>query len=206
MTQTTINTSKTSLKHNQILERLQSKAENDPNLIGFLVFGSVAAGTHHEKSDIDTISVLRENKSRSGLTDIEVDGIKVGDFYLTIDVLKHGVENVPYLLHPVMNARLLVDKENKIQPLMARIAEYYSAHPEVGQEWNGFYLQLREEKELYGYEKTTIVDVWNKLEAEHSNGSRRRFFDAFYLRNQFVFGIVKRLLVSGYIAKELLSR
>ena len=171
-----------------------------------MVFGSVAAGTHHEKSDIDTISVLRENKSRSGLTDIEVDGIKVGDFYLTIDVLKHGVENVPYLLHPVMNARLLVDKENKIQSLMARIAKYYSAHPEVEQEWNGFYLQLREEKELYGYEKTTIVDVWNKLEAEHSNGSRRRFFDAFYLRNQFVFGIVKRLLVSGYIAKELLSR
>ena len=204
MTQTTIN--KQSLKHSQILETLQSKAEKDPNIVGFLVFGSVATGTHHEKSDIDTITILREDKSASGLTDTEIDGIKVGDLYLTLDVLEHSVEKVPYLLHPVMNAKLLIDKENKVKPLMAQLGNYYHDHPEVEQEWTGFYKQLREEKQLYGYEKTTIVDVWNKLEAEHSIGSRRRFFDAFYLRNQFVFGIVKRLLVSGYIAKELLSR
>jgi predicted nucleotidyltransferase len=46
------------MKHDQILEKLLAEAKNNPNTLGFLVFGSVASGTHHEKSDIDVMTIL----------------------------------------------------------------------------------------------------------------------------------------------------
>ncbi|MGD8683692.1 MAG: hypothetical protein PVG27_07075 [Chloroflexota bacterium] len=50
------------------------------------------------------------------------------------------------------------------------------------------------EKATYGYEKTTIIDVWNELERRHSGGRvRRRFFNAIYLTNPRIFSLVKRL-------------
>ena len=211
MDQTTITPTETApkknnLRHHEVLEKLRLNAEHNPNAVGFMVFGSVASNTHHEKSEIDTITVLKENKPKSGIIDTVIDGIKVGDLFLTLDVLEHSVENVPYLLHPVMKAKLLLDKENRLQSMIDQLGDYYSVHPDVEDEWAGYYEQLREEKKLYGYERTTIVDVWNKLETEHPDSDRRRFFDAFYLRSPFVFGIVKRLLVSGFLAKEFFSR
>ena len=50
------------MKHNELLERLVAEAKNDPNTLGFLVFGSVASGTQREDSDIDVITALRANK------------------------------------------------------------------------------------------------------------------------------------------------
>jgi hypothetical protein len=62
-------------------------------------------------------------------------------------------------------------------------------------EWQACTAQLKAEKATYGYEKTTIIDVWNELEARHSGGRiRRRFFDAFYLTNPRIFWLVKRLM------------
>jgi predicted nucleotidyltransferase len=50
------------MKHDQILEQLLFEAKSDQNTLGFLVFGSVASGTHHDKSDIDVMTVS-ENRS-----------------------------------------------------------------------------------------------------------------------------------------------
>ena len=62
-------------------------------------------------------------------------------------------------------------------------------------EWNGYYRLLKEEKAQFGYEKTTIVDVWNELEKRHSGGKiKRRFFYAFYLTNPRIFSLLKRFL------------
>jgi len=60
------------MKHEKILEQLLAEAKSDPNALGFLVFGSVASGTHHEKSDIDTITVLRKQKPSAGLENKEI--------------------------------------------------------------------------------------------------------------------------------------
>ena len=43
------------------------------------------------------------------------------------------------------------------------------------------------------------------LESKYSHGkTRRTFFNAFYMRNQTLFWVIKKLLVSGMIAKEAL--
>jgi len=183
------------MKHDEILKQLVTNAENSPNVLGFLVFGSVATHTHRENSDIDVITVLQANKPEWGINNFPVDGIKVGDLYFTYNVLVHSVENVPYLLHPLGEAKLLFDREGKIKPLMERIREYYVHHSEIVDDWNKYYELLKEEKMQFGYEKTTIIDVWNELEKLYSGGkTKRRFFNAFYMTNPHIFSLLKKLL------------
>jgi predicted nucleotidyltransferase len=183
------------VKHNEILKQLVAKAESDPNILGFLLFGSLATGTHHEDSDIDVITALRTNKPASGLNNTMIDGIKVGDIFFTYDILVQSVKTVPYLLHPLGEAKLLFDREGTIEPLLERIRVYFAEHPEMVHEWDEYYRQLREEKAQFGYEKTTIIDVWNELEKRHSGGkTRRRFFNAFYLTSPRIFSVLKKFL------------
>lgn len=168
------------MKHEAILEKLLADAKSNPNTLGFLVFGSMATGTHRPDSDIDIITILQANKPDSGITNTPVDGIKVGNLFLTYDILRHSVETVPYLLHPVGGAKILFDREGTIAPLLERIQSYFADHPDIAADWGGYYQQFRAEKAQYGYEKTTIVDVWNELEMRYSGGkTRRRLFNAF---------------------------
>ena len=183
------------MKHDEILKQLVTNAENNSNVLGFFVFGSVATGTHRENSDIDVITVLKANKPESGINNFPVEGIKVGDLYFTYTVLVHSVENVPYLLHPIVNAKLLFDRDGKIEPLLEKVSEYYANHATLVDEWNKYYALLKEEKAQFGYEKTTIVDVWNELEKRYSGGKiKRRFFNAFIMTNPYIFSLVKKLL------------
>lgn len=165
------------MKHNEILKRLVADAQGDLNLLGFLVFGSVARGTHHDSSDIDVISILRANTPASGIDNTYMDDIKIGTVYFTRDVLEHGIETVPYLLHPLAEAKLLFDREGDLAPLFRHLRDFFSHHPEIVDEWALYYRQFENEKAQYGYEITTIVDVWNALEQRHSGGKiKRRFF------------------------------
>jgi len=183
------------MKHEQILKQLVTNAETNPNVLGFFVFGSVATGTHKENSDIDVITVLQTSNSESGLNNTSVDGVKVGNLYFTYDVLFDSVENVPYLLHPLGEAKLLFDRDDKVEPLLEKIRGYFRIHPEIVENWKGYYQLLREEKAQFGYEKTTIVDVWNELEKRYSDGkTRRQFFNAFYFTNPMIFSMLKKLL------------
>ena len=67
------------MKHDKILKQLVANTEKSPNILGFLLFGSVATGTQREDSDIDIITVLRTSKPTSGINNTPIDGIKVGN-------------------------------------------------------------------------------------------------------------------------------
>ena len=164
------------MKHDQILEQLLAEAESNPNTLGFLVFGSVASGTHTKKSDIDVITILRKHEPSSWLENKVIDDIKVGNMFFTYNVLTHSVNTVPYLLHTLGKAKLLFDRENKIKPLLEKINNYFAENPEIEDYWNQYYIQLAEEKKQFGCEKTTIIDVWNELEKRYSGGEIKRTF------------------------------
>ncbi len=183
------------MKHDGVLNQLVAEADRDPNVLGFLVFGSVATGTHRKDSDIDVITILEESKPSSGITNSTADEIKVGNIFFTYEVLVTSVETVPYLLHPLGGAKLLLDRQGLVQPLLERIRSYFAQHPEIADEWNRYYRLLAEEKAEFGYEKTTIIDVWNDLERRYSGGKTKRpFFNAFYMTNPRIFSILKRFL------------
>ena len=183
------------MKHEQIVEQLLVKARSDSNTLGFLVFGSVASGTHHEKSDIDTMTILRNHKPSSGIENTMIGGIKVGNLFFTHEILTRSVNTVPYLLHPLGNAKLLFDRQNTIKPLLKEITSYFDENPEIENEWSRYYKKLKEEKAQFGHEKTTIIDVWNELEKRYSEGKiKRPFFNSFYFTNSFIFSLLKRFL------------
>ncbi len=159
------------------------------------MFGSVARGTQRDDSDIDVLTVIGPDDVSAGIRNRMVDGIKVGDLFFSRATLVHSVDVVPYLLHPVGEARLLFDRDRTVAPLLARIREYFATRPDIEAEWHAYYRLLKVEKARYGHEKTTIIDVWNELEARYSGGrTRRRFFSAFYLRNPRIFSVLKRLM------------
>ena len=183
------------MKHEEILKQLVANAERTPNTLGFLLFGSVATGTHREDSDIDVITVMRSGKPTSGIDNRSIEGIKVGTIFFTYEIFVHSVETVPYLLHPLGEAKLLFDREGNIEPLIEEIKNYFKDNPDIVDEWNSYYELLRREKAEYGYEKTTIVDVWNELEKRHSEGkTKRRFFNSFYMTNPLIFSLLKKML------------
>jgi hypothetical protein len=182
------------MKHEIILKQLLAEAESNPNTLGFLVFGSVATGTHTEKSDIDTLTVLRKSKSSSGIKNTLFDGIKVGNMFFTHEILVQSIKTVPYLLYPLADARVLFDRENTINPLLKEIIKYYDENPEIRNKWINYYKQFKQEKAQFGYEKTTIIDVWNELEKEYTGRSKRPFFNAFYMTNPAIFSLLKRFM------------
>jgi predicted nucleotidyltransferase len=182
-------------KHNEILRHLVVQAQGDSNVLGYLLFGSVATGTQREDSDIDIITILQANSPPWGLDNTMNDGIKVGNIFFTYDILVDSIKTVPYLLHPLGEAKLLFDRDDMIESQLEKIRGYFNDHPEIVDEWNVYYQQLREEKAQFGYEKTTIIDVWNDLEKLHSGGkTRRRFFNSFYLTNPRIFSVLKKFL------------
>ena len=119
------------MKHEEILNQLLADKKSDSNVLGFLLFGSVATGTHRPDSDIDVLSVLRESKPTSGINNTMVDGIKVGDLFFTYDILTHSVEVVPYLLHTLVEAKLLFDCDDQIKPYLEKLSNYFADHPEI---------------------------------------------------------------------------
>jgi predicted nucleotidyltransferase len=182
------------LKHEIILKQLLVEAESNPNTLGFLVFGSVATGTYNEQSDIDTLTVLQKSKSSSGIKNTFIDGIKVGNMFFTHEILVQSTKTVPYLLYPLVEAKLLFDRENTISPLLKEINKYFDENSEVRNKWIRYYKRFKQEKAQFGYEKTTIIDVWNELEKEYTGRSKRPFFNAFYMTNPTIFSLLKRFL------------
>lgn len=187
-------------KHVRILGELLEEAKSDPNTLGYMVIGSVANGTHHEKSDIDVISILRSHKPSSGINKIVVDGLVVDSLFMTHEVFTQSVDTVPYLLHAMGNAKLLFDRENTVEPLLEEIREYFAENPEIEGEWNRYFEESKEIKAQTGCRASrngkTIIDVWNELEKRYSGGKiRRPFFNSFYLTNPHLFSLVKRFLL-----------
>ena len=83
----------------EVLETVVNQTLEDENVIGVLLFGSVATKTHSWKSDIDLILIFNEHEPDSGLVNYYQSGIEIQYFYATLEILVDNQETVPYLLH-----------------------------------------------------------------------------------------------------------
>jgi len=160
----------------EVLGKVVAEATGDQNLIGILLFGSLASGTHTWKSDIDLIFIYQRCQPVSGVANLIVNGVMVQYFFASFDTLLENQENVPYLLHIFCDAKILFDRNGTFTPVVNQIEAYFSVHPEVEEEW----MQL---EDLHQVEKkgpvcaqTTILQRWDELEDNYSGGERKRTF------------------------------
>ena len=165
-----------SLLQEEVLMKVVDQATTDENLLGILLFGSLASGTHTWKSDIDLIFVYQTHEPTSGLVNTFVDGIEVQYFYTTFETLVQNQGTVPYLLHIFCDAKILFDRNDSIAPVVDLIKQYFAAHPEVEAEWIRFKQLHKEEKKGPACAQTTILDRWDELEDKYSGGVHKRTF------------------------------
>lgn len=160
----------------EVLDKVVAQATRDENLIGILLFGSLAAGTHTWKSDIDLLFVYQTCLPNSGVANLIVDGVVVQYFFSSYETLVENQETVPYLLHMFCEGDILFDRQGTFTPVVEQLKDYYASHPEVEDEWTRL-------KELHQVEKkgpvcaqTTILQRWDELEEKYSGGSLKRTF------------------------------
>jgi len=164
------------LVHEAILEKEVAKVMADENTIGLLLFGSVASGTHNRKSDIDLLRIYKTHKPATGIKNRRAGGVKVGTVFFTYETLVHSQETFPYLLHIFVNAKLLFDRNQTIEPVLEKVRQYFLSHPEVEEDWDRIYARFRVEKNASKCEQTTILQVWDELEDRYSDWARKRTF------------------------------
>jgi predicted nucleotidyltransferase len=159
-----------------VLETVVNQSLKDENLIGVLLFGSIATKTHIWKSDIDLIFIYNDYEPASGLINYFVSGVEVQYFYATLENLIENQKTVPYLLHMFSEAKILFDRNGSITPVIDEIKEYFSAHPEIHEEWVHIKELHQVEKKGSQCEQTTIMQRWDELEDKYSGGARKRTF------------------------------
>ena len=160
----------------EVLDRVVSQAIRDENLIGILLFGSLASDTHTWKSDIDLIFVYQACQPASGVANIILDGVVVQYFFTSYDILLENQENVPYLLHIFCEAKILFDRQGTFSPVVSQIEDYFAAHPEIEAEWIKIESLHQSEKNGPACAQTTILQRWDELEEKYSGGVHKRTF------------------------------
>lgn len=160
----------------EVLEEVVTELKADENLLGILLFGSVASGTQTWKSDIDLIFVYDNHEPPSGLVNRWLDGIEVQYFFTTLDALIQNQETVPYLLHMFCDTRILFDRHGTVAPVVERLRHYFATHPDVAAEWVRLKKLHQAEKKGPACQQTTIIQRWDEMEERYSGGERKRTF------------------------------
>ncbi len=160
----------------EILDKVVSQAIKDENLIGILLFGSLASGTHTWKSDIDLIFVFETCEPSSGVANIIVDGVVVQYFLTSYESLVQNQVAVPYLLHMFCDAKIMFDRHVSIIEVVEQLKQYFASHPEIEAEWTRFKDLHQAEKNGPACAQTTIFQRWDELEDKYSDGIRKRTF------------------------------
>ena len=164
------------LRQDEVLEKVVAGATRDDNLIGILLFGSLASGTHTWKSDIDLLFVFQDCQPPSGVANIVVDGVLVQYFFTGFNTLVENIKTVPYLLHIFCDGKILYDRYGTFAPIVDQVKGFFSAHPEVEAEWIRIKALHQEEKKGPQCAQTTIIQRWDELEGKYSGGERKRTF------------------------------
>ncbi|MGD2158614.1 MAG: nucleotidyltransferase domain-containing protein [Anaerolineales bacterium] len=164
------------LLQEEVLDKVVKQLKTDENLLGILLFGSLASRTHTWKSDIDLIFIYQNHEPTSGLVNKFVDGIAVQYFFITLDVLVENQETVPYLLHMFCDAEILYDRDGSVAAVIDQLKQYYAAHSEVVADWIKIKELHQVEKKGPACGQTTIIQRWDELEDKYSGGVRKRTF------------------------------
>jgi len=92
------------MKHNKIVKELVKKYKKDKNVVGIYIFGSLAKGTAHKKSDIDIEIIFKQRKKKYNLLHPNLDKkIHVDLSLYRADQFIEDFSKHPYLHYAALN-------------------------------------------------------------------------------------------------------
>ncbi len=133
--------------HKKIIKEIINEKKKDPKVVSILLYGSLARGKGHKKSDVD-IEIVHSGKRYKDITEKRY-GIKVDLEYWPENKLLSKVERHPFLSYPYLEEKILYDPKGVAEKIKTKLRIYFKKHPEVKKEWQKWlkqYLQLKKRR------------------------------------------------------------
>lgn len=119
------------MNHLEVLNKIKQNLEKDSNALALLVFGSVASGNYHTKSDIDLMVIYQEFSPGYEFTTNSVDNIKVGFSRWSLEKYEASLTQRPYRKYIFTTAKILFDKTEKVHLWQEKIINYFKENPDI---------------------------------------------------------------------------
>lgn len=155
--------------HLKALNKIRQSLESDDNALALILFGSVATGKYHQKSDIDLMIIYQEFSPWYEFTTDFVDNIKVGFSRWSLEKWQESLINQPYRKYVFTTAKILFDKTGKAYLWQEKIIDYFKENSDVREVWNQYKADYEIEKQKYGSGQTNIFDIYQTLDKKFHN-------------------------------------
>jgi predicted nucleotidyltransferase len=132
--------------HNKIIKEVVEERKKDPKVVAIMLFGSLARGAGHEKSDVD-IEIVYDGGEYSDVSEHRY-GVKVDFETWPKQKLAARIENYPFLSYPYLEEKILYDPKGFAKEIIAKLKKYYSENPDalkLWKEWTKGYLKAKKE-------------------------------------------------------------
>ena len=132
------------LKHHKILKEIIKEKKKDPRVVSILLFGSLAKGTAHSKSDIDIEIIYKRGKWKE--TQEHIGGIKIDYEYWPKKKLMTKLNSKPYLCYQYLSERILYDPKGFAKKIKKQARNYFNKNKKatnIWKEWEKDYLRKK---------------------------------------------------------------
>ena len=157
--------------HKKIIKEAVDEKKKDPKVVSILLFGSLARGTAHKKSDVD-IEIIYDGGRYRDISEKRY-GIKVDFEFWPKNKLLKRIEKYPFLSYPYLEEKILYDPTGFAKEIKDKLRAYFKKNPAALREWKKWTKKYLEFKKK-GIERADMEkikeckDFYDKLEIKFS--------------------------------------
>jgi predicted nucleotidyltransferase len=150
-------------KHLRALKTKSKELEQDPEVIGFYLIGSLAKENATEQSDIDLEVVYRTRAKGYELKDEILEGIKIGVGKYSLAEFENDFSHKLETTFCALNSKILHDPKGIIKKNLEKAQLYFKKNPRVKEFWEKNEKEYRDAKNK-GEKRLTYFEVVEELE------------------------------------------
>jgi len=152
------------MKHEKIVNSLVKKYKADKNVVGIYIFGSLAKGTAHEKSDVDIELIFMEAKKPYELKKKIIEGISIDLSCYRLDQFEKDFSKDYFLHYAVIDYKIIYDPKGILRKHLPKVKRYFKEHPDTLKFWKEKETKWKEYKKLGKKGKTeTYFEIMKEL-------------------------------------------
>ncbi|MBT6690103.1 nucleotidyltransferase domain-containing protein [archaeon] len=154
--------------HHKIVREIIEEYQVKKDVIGIVVFGSVASGRERPDSDVD-IEIIYNSKKKWELLDKTRYGIKIDFEEAGIEEWEKMTEKYPYLYY-FEHDKIVYDSTGLLKKVFDKLKKYYKNNEKVQEFWRKEWKEAKKLKES-GKKKEVIhfADICDKAEIKFSS-------------------------------------